>query len=60
MADIGKKIRDYLTDKWGNPVMPSKEKDQIKELEQQEEEDRKRAEERRQNDVVNEYERRRQ
>lgn len=32
----GQTIRDWLTTKLGNPVMPSKEKNQIRELEEEE------------------------
>ena len=37
MADIGKRVREYLTDKMGNPVLTSRKKEAIKEIEGPEE-----------------------
>jgi hypothetical protein len=38
--DVGTTVRDWLTEKLGNPIMPSKEKDQIKQLEDEEKKQR--------------------
>ncbi|KKT30248.1 MAG: hypothetical protein UW18_C0020G0011 [Microgenomates group bacterium GW2011_GWF1_44_10] len=35
-SGVGQTVRDWLTKKLGNPIMPSKEKDQIHQLEQEE------------------------
>lgn len=42
--DIGTTVRDWLTEKMGNPIMPSKEKNQIEQLERDELMDRQREE----------------
>ncbi len=58
MADVGKKARKWLTDKLGNPIMPSKEKDQIAALEEEERKAEQEAKDKQQQDVIDQYERR--
>lgn len=42
--DMGARVRGWLTEKMGNPVMPSKEKEQIRQLEEEERKMRERQE----------------